>query len=83
MTRITKLELHHFRAFYGQHTIDLTGTSRDPATRQRRTVIKNLLVYGENGSGKSSLRLALDLILASSPKRVHFTLEMSISTHQI
>ena len=73
MTRITKIDLNHFRAFYGQHTIDLTGNFRDPATGQRRTVIKNLLVYGENGSGKSSLRLALDLILASSPEQLPFT----------
>lgn len=45
--RITKIELNNFRAFYGKHTINLDNDG------------KNLLVYGENGSGKSSLYLAL------------------------
>jgi len=45
--RITKIELNNFRAFYGKHTINLDNDG------------KNLMVYGENGSGKSSLYLAL------------------------
>jgi len=44
--KITKIELQNFRAFYGNYPIDL-GKG------------KNLLVYGENGSGKSSLYHAL------------------------
>lgn len=44
--KITKIELQNFRAFYGNYQIDL-GKG------------KNLLVYGENGSGKSSLYHAL------------------------
>ena len=44
--RITSIELQNFRAFYGHYLIDL-GKG------------KNLLVYGENGSGKSSLYTAL------------------------
>jgi recombinational DNA repair ATPase RecF len=45
--RIVKIELNNFRAFYGKHTINLDSDG------------KNLMVYGENGSGKSSLYLAL------------------------
>jgi DNA repair exonuclease SbcCD ATPase subunit len=45
--RIVKIELNNFRAFYGKHTINLDNDG------------KNLMVYGENGSGKSSLYLAL------------------------
>ena len=52
--RITKIEIKDFRAFYGTLEIDLHKAG------------KNLLVYGENGSGKSSLYLALKLFLESS-----------------
>ena len=52
--RITKIEIKNFRAFYGTLEIDLHKAG------------KNLLVYGENGSGKSSLHLALKLFLESS-----------------
>ncbi len=48
---ITKIELQNFRAFRGFHTINI-GKNR-----------KNLLVYGENGAGKSSLYLALKAFL--------------------
>lgn len=41
--RITKIEINNFRAFYGTYQIDLHKAG------------KNLLVYGENGSGKTSL----------------------------
>ena len=53
MVRITKIEIKNFRAFPRTYQIDLTQTG------------KNLLVYGENGSGKSSLYLALKLFLES------------------
>ena len=52
--RITKVEVENFRAFYGSYQIDLQDDG------------KNLLVYGENGSGKSSLYLALKLFLESA-----------------
>ncbi len=52
--RITKIEIKNFRAFYGEYLIDLYKAG------------KNLLVYGENGSGKTSLYQALKLFLESS-----------------
>jgi energy-coupling factor transporter ATP-binding protein EcfA2 len=52
--RITKIEIKNFRAFPRTYQIDLHKAG------------KNLLVYGENGSGKSSLYLALKLFLESS-----------------
>ena len=51
--RITEIEIKNFRAFRGPHKIDLDKEG------------KNLLVYGENGSGKSSLYLALKFFLES------------------
>ena len=51
--RITKIEIKNFKAFYGTYHIALTKKG------------KNLLVYGENGSGKSSLYMALKLFFAS------------------
>lgn len=51
--RITEIELKNFRAFRGTYHIDLYKVGR------------NLLVYGENGSGKSSLYLALKFFLES------------------
>lgn len=58
--RITGIELKNFRAFYGAYQIDLHKAG------------KNLLVYGENGSGKSSLYLALKLFLESSEEAHQF-----------
>ena len=52
--RITKIEIKNFRAFYGSYQIDLHNAG------------KNLLVYGENGSGKTSLYQALKRFLESS-----------------
>ena len=51
--RITKIEIKNFRAFPRIYQIDLSQTG------------KNLLVCGENGSGKSSLYLALRLFFES------------------
>ena len=53
MVKITKIEIKNFRAFRGVYQIDLAKAG------------KNLLVYGENGSGKSSLYMALKLFFAS------------------
>ena len=52
--RITNIEIKNFRAFYGSYQIDLHKAG------------KNLLVYGENGSGKTSLYQALKRFLESS-----------------
>ena len=52
--RITKIEIKNFRAFYGAYQIALHKAG------------KNLLVYGENGSGKTSLYQALKRFLESS-----------------
>ena len=57
--RITEIEIKNFKAFYGTYRIDLRKTG------------KNLLVYGENGSGKSSLYFALKWFLESGDDRSH------------
>ncbi|WP_375560653.1 AAA family ATPase [Bernardetia sp. OM2101] len=44
--KITKIEIQNYRAFYGNDVIE--------------TDKKNVLIYGENGSGKSSLYRALE-----------------------
>lgn len=54
MVKITKIEIKNFKAFYGTYQIDLHRTG------------KNLLIYGENGSGKTSLYKAIELFLDSS-----------------
>lgn len=57
--RITEIEIKNFKAFYGTYRINL------------RKAGKNLLVYGENGSGKSSLYFALKLFLESGADPPH------------
>ena len=56
--RLTKIELNNYRAFRGHLEIDLPNGC-------------NLLVYGENGSGKSSLYNALTDFL-ESPNRTFY-----------
>ena len=58
--RITEIEIKNFRAFYGSYQINLHKSG------------KNLLIYGENGSGKSSLYLALKLFLESGVSNHQF-----------
>ncbi len=53
MKRITKLDISNFRAFFVSYTIELNKG-------------ENLLIYGENGSGKSSLFKAVNNFLSSS-----------------
>lgn len=53
MKRVTKIELSNYRAFFDEYEIVLP-------------LGENLLVYGENGSGKSSLFKALNNYLTSS-----------------
>ena len=45
--KIETIKINNYKAFYGNHEIKLSG--------------KNLLVYGENGSGKSSFYNALNI----------------------
>ena len=54
--KITKIEIKNFKAFYGTYQIDLHKAG------------KNLLIYGENGSGKTSLYKAIELFLDSSER---------------
>lgn len=55
--RITEIKITNYRAFYGEHHIPLDKDG------------KNLMLYGENGSGKSSLFTAMkDFFLASVKK---------------
>jgi energy-coupling factor transporter ATP-binding protein EcfA2 len=51
--RITKLDISNFRAFFDSYTIELNKG-------------ENLLIYGENGSGKSSLFKSVSNFLSSS-----------------
>ncbi len=57
MVRITKIEIKNFKTFRGADVIDLSEKGQ------------NLLLYGENGSGKTSLYDALKLFLESSENR--------------
>ncbi len=50
--RIETIELHNYRAFYHTHAISAKG--------------KNMLIYGENGSGKSSLYKAMEDFFAAA-----------------
>lgn len=52
MATITKIEIDGFKAFPNNFSIDLLDG-------------KNLLIYGENGSGKSSLYYALHVLMQS------------------
>lgn len=56
--RIKKIEINNFKAFYKKHTINVDG--------------KNLFIYGENGSGKSSLYYALKDFFQSSRETIDF-----------
>jgi hypothetical protein len=50
--KIKSIEIKNYKAFYGKHTIKVGG--------------KNVFIYGENGSGKSSLYYALKDFFQSS-----------------
>jgi energy-coupling factor transporter ATP-binding protein EcfA2 len=54
MKKINSIKFKNFKAFFGEETIQLDG--------------KNLLIYGENGSGKSSIFWGLYTFLQSSTK---------------
>ena len=52
--KIDKIQINNFRAFYGENIFQIDG--------------KNCLIYGENGSGKSSFYMALKMFIESSVK---------------
>ncbi|MFN0203225.1 MAG: AAA family ATPase [Bacteroidia bacterium] len=54
MKKINSIKFKNFKAFYGEESLELGG--------------KNLLIYGENGSGKSSIFWGLYTFLQSSTK---------------
>jgi len=54
--RIKTIEITNYKAFYGKHKINVGG--------------KNLFIYGENGSGKSSLYYALKDFFQSSMETI-------------
>ena len=56
MKKINSIKFKNFKAFFGEETIQLDG--------------KHLLVYGENGSGKSSIFWGLYTFLQSSGKEL-------------
>ena len=69
--KITNIEIKNFRAFPQTYHINLHNAG------------KNLLVYGENGSGKSSLYLALKYFLESSvPENSEDNRDRAFETHQ-
>ena len=57
--KISKLKIKNFKAFYGDYEFDFCDD---------RGNAKNILIYGENGSGKSSLYWALYHIFNSYDK---------------
>jgi len=68
--RVIKIEIQDFRGFHGNHVIELAKVGERGK--------QNLLVYGENGSGKSSLLLALKYLLESSLGDIDFSLHQNI-----
>ena len=69
MVKITKIEIKNFKAFRGPDVIDLSEKGG-----------QNLLLYGENGSGKTSLYKALELFLESSEGTHQFADHRNIFT---
>lgn len=57
--KIKTIEIKNYKAFYGKHTIKIGG--------------KNVFIYGENGSGKSSLYYALKDFFQSSIENIDMT----------
>lgn len=57
--KIKKVEITNYKAFLGTHTFNFSG--------------KNVFIYGENGSGKSSLYYALKDFFQSSIEEIDLT----------
>lgn len=68
--RITDIYIKNYRAFYGEHHIYLDKDG------------KNLMVYGENGSGKSSLFTALQDFMKSSVGKIDVEENIFVPTSQ-
>lgn len=68
--RITNIYIKNYRAFYGEYHICLDKEG------------KNLMVYGENGSGKSSLFAALQDFLKSSVGKIDVEENIFVPTSQ-
>ncbi len=66
--KIKKIEITNYKAFLGTHTIDVGGN--------------NLFIYGENGSGKSSLYYALKDFFQSASEDIDFDAVENIFTPQ-
>jgi len=56
--KIKTIEIKNYKAFYGEHSFNVDG--------------KNLFIYGENGSGKSSLYYAVKDFFQSSVETINF-----------
>lgn len=69
--RIKEIEISNFKGFYDTCTINMTNDKHG-------TNCLNLVVYGENGSGKSSLYQALELFLESSEENLDFRIYRNI-----
>lgn len=69
--KLRKLEIKDFRAFYGHHLIEFKNKSQ-----------KNLLIYGENGSGKSSIMFAIKYFLESGINNLNFSEYENIFTSE-
>jgi len=54
--KIKSIEINNYKAFLGNHIINVSG--------------KNVFIYGENGSGKSSLYYALKDFFQSSVENI-------------
>lgn len=68
--RITQIDLKHYRGFRNEHTLELHQSG------------KNILIYGENGSGKSSLFHALKRFLNASEQNLVFESDRNIFADQ-
>lgn len=64
--KIKEIEINNFKALGSTYKIDLTNSC------------KNLLIYGENGSGKSSLFQALHLFFNASQKETDISVYKNI-----
>lgn len=61
MNGLEKLDIKHFKFFSDTEVLDFTKDNE----------VKNILIYGENGSGKSTIFWALYTFLQSSLKDKH------------
>lgn len=67
--KIKTIKIHNYRAFYPQH-----DENQNPKPYEIAVNGKNVLIYGENGSGKTSLFRAVRDFINSSRSQVPFDL---------